>query len=74
MKPNCYRCGKQTTQADYDYTHGSGWCISCRKDYDVEKRLRTKSTEDIKAEIKRQERVLAVYKIVLQERRKNENV
>jgi recombinational DNA repair protein (RecF pathway) len=70
MKNDCYRCGKKLTQEDRDYTHGSGWCIVCRKDYDVERRLRGRSIDDIKAEIKRQERVLRVYKIVLQEKLK----
>lgn len=65
---NCYRCGKKLTEADLDYTHGKYWCKTCTKAYDIERRLKDKTTEEIRESILQQTKVLKVYKTVLEER------
>lgn len=72
MKPrksnNCYRCGRKLTEADLDYTHGKYWCKACTKAYDIERRLKNKTIEEIRESILQQTKVLKVYKTVLEER------
>lgn len=65
---NCYRCGKKLTEADLSYTHGKYWCKACRKAYDIERRLKNKTIEEIRQSIAQQLRVTKVYKNILEER------
>lgn len=67
-KSNCYRCGKKLTEADLSYTHGKYWCKTCRKAYDIERRLKNKTIEEIRQSIAQQLRVTKVYKNILEER------
>lgn len=65
---NCYRCGRKLTEADFKYTHGKYWCRACTHAYEIEQRLKDKTTEEIRKSIAKQTKILKIYKTVLEER------
>lgn len=65
---NCYRCGRKLQESDFKYTHGKYWCRACTQAYEIEQRLKDKTTEEIRKSITKQTKILKIYKTVLEER------